>query len=706
MATIAQSVPAPPGTWTWLREFLREELTPYPGRVALVARIVIAATLAMIVTMTFRIPNGAYAAIFALQISRESPRATVQNVKTILIAFACSALYVLMGAIFFLGDPVHRLLWVIGTLFLIFYALSTLTNYTAAARFGYLAVISIPLWDQQVSAELRVEDTLWAVGAVTVGSVITVLVELIFAELRPGDELIHHIAHRLAAIEELLGCYAADRPVDEKTKKEITRQAMVGTSRLRRILQRSAYSQHYREQMGAVVGLVGRLVDMAANLIVLSVQVSGDDRKRIRSLAGSIASIRADLVSGRIPHPIEAECDISPTPPLLREMETTVSMIAGVFTGSQSLAAYAQPQAGGDPPSRLFVPDALSNSEHFKFALRGCLAASLCYIIYTSVNWPEISTAITTCFLTALTTIGASRQKQVLRFAGALAGGVLAGIGAQVFILPHLDSITGFTLLFLVVTIAASWIGTSSPRLSYFGVQVAIAFYLINLQEFKFQTSLEVARDRVLGIMLGLFMMWLFFDQLWGVPAVVQMKRAFIATLRSLAQFAREPLSKGLRAAIERTYSLRETINKNFDQVRASADGVLLEFGPSRQQDLALRNRIRSWQPQLRMIFVTRIALLKYRLQLPGFELPEAVRVAQQEFDDRLAETLDGMAGRIEGKAPEVKKNLEDSLERLEQTIRTCSSEEPEEGLAVRLQTFLSLSRRIEDLTISLDKEI
>jgi hypothetical protein len=32
--------------------------------------------------------------------------------------------------------------------------------------------------------------------------------------------------------------------------------------------------------------------------------------------------------------------------------------------------------------------------------------------------------------------------------------------------------------------------------------------------------------------------------------------------------------------------------------------------------------------------FVTRIALLKYRLQIPGFELPKAVRLAQQEFDD------------------------------------------------------------------------
>ena len=706
MATLAQSVPARFGVWAWFREFLREELAPYPGRGALVARTVIATTLAMIIVMTFRIPYGAYAAAYALQISRESPQGTVKDVKAIVIAFALSALYVLIGARFFLDDPAQRLLWVIGTLFLIFYALSALTNYSAAARFGYLAVISIPLWDSHIPAEVRVENTLWAVGAITVGSVVTVLVELVYAELRPGDELIHHISHRLAAIEELLGSYIAGRLVDEKTKKEITRLAMVGTSRLRRILQRSAYSQHYREQMGALAALVGRLVDIAANLTDLSIQVSDDDRSRIRRLTEDIASIRADLLAGRIPQLIGPRSNISRTAPLLGEMETTVSLIPGVFTGSPSLDAYAPPQPGGDRALRLFVPDALSNSEHIKFGLRGCLAASLCYIIYTAVDWSEISTAVATCFLTALTTVGASRQKQVLRFAGTLAGGVVAGIGAQVFILPHIDSIAGFTVLFLAVTIAAAWIGTSSPRLSYFGVQVAVAFYLINLQEFKFQTSLEVARDRVLGIILGLFMMWLVFDQLWSVPAVVQMKRALIASVRLLAQFVREPFSKDLRVAIERGNSLRETINKNFDQVRASADAVLFEFGPSREQVLALRNQIRRWQPQLRTIFVTRTALLKYRLQLPGFELPDAMRAAQQEFDNRVAETLESMADRLEGKASEPGENLEGSLERLEQTTRTCCSEEPQELLTARLQTFLPLSRRIQELTMSLSKEI
>jgi multidrug resistance protein MdtO len=232
----------------------------------------------------------------------------------------------------------------------------------------------------------------------------------------------------------------------------------------------------------------------------------------------------------------------------------------------------------------------------------------------------------------------------------------------------------------------------------------ALAFYLINLQEFAFQTSLLVARDRVIGILVGLLMMWLTFDQLWSAPAAVEMKKTFISNLRALARLVREPLPGKERAWDG--YALRETINANFDNVRGLADGVLFEFGPSRQRNLALRDRIRHWQMQLRILFGTRTALLKYRFQLPGFELPQAVRLAQLEFDNRLAQALDGMADRMEDKGPEIRENLEDSFKRLEQTTLDCCSESPKEALAARLQAFLLLSRRIESLTSALDREI
>jgi multidrug resistance protein MdtO len=279
-------------------------------------------------------------------------------------------------------------------------------------------------------------------------------------------------------------------------------------------------------------------------------------------------------------------------------------------------------------------------------------------------------------------------------------------MGAQIAVLPYLDSIAAFTVLFIAVSAVGAWFATSSPRLAYFGVQLIIAFYLINLQEFKEQISLGVARDRVVGILLGLFAMWLVFDQLWGTLASVELKKAFIANLRALAEFQRQPRPEERKIAIERSYSLRETINTNFDKVRSLADGVQFEFGPSRPQDLRLRSQIRKWQPQLRMLFLTRITLFKYRLRLSGFELPEAVSVSQQELDRRLAAILDRMADRMEEKSPSEDLDLKGVFERLEKTARACCSERPEQSIAIELKTFLTLSRTAESLVMSLENEI
>jgi multidrug resistance protein MdtO len=603
--------------------------------------------------------------------------------------------------------PVLHFVWIIMTFFVTFYALSTITSYVVATMFANMISVGVPLSDRHVSAETNVEDTLWVVLAASIGVVVTAAVELAFARMRPGDDIVLPIAERLAAVQNLLARYAEARPVDQAIEKRIIRLGMLGTSLLRRALRRSDYSLHYRAQMGGVVALVGRLVDITATLTQLSFEPSSTDQKQLRDLAATVAIIRADLMNRRIPTSTQFNPDeeVSRGVPFLREMENTVSLIPHAFTGSRTMEEYLPP-SGDIPRSKLLAPDALDNPEHVKFALKGCLAASVCYIIYNSIAWPGISTAVTTCLLTALSTIGSSRQKQILRFAGALVGGFLIGMGSQMFILPYLDSIAGFTVLFVVVTALASWFMTSSPRLSYFGLQVALAFYLINVQEFAMQTSLSVARDRVVGILLGLFVMWVVFDQVWGASASLEMKTKFISILRLLAQFAREPLSTDLRVAAQRSYSLRETINNSFDQVRALADGVLFEFGPSRQQDLALRSRIVHWQPQLRMLFLTRIALWKYRARLPGFELPEAVGVAQQEFDGRLARASDGMANRIEGRAREGKDAFENAFERLEQTVRSSCSEGRERLVTEKLQTFLALSRSINSLTTSLEKEI
>ena len=705
MATIAQRAPESHRPLAWFPEFLKEELAPYQGRTALVARMTVAATLVMIICMILRIPYGFQGAIYALLISRDSPRATLHSSGTILLFTVIGAIYILISAFFVISIPLLHFFWVIGSFFLAFFVLSTINSYGAASTFAIMIAVGVPLWDRHLSAETNVEDTLWLSLAASVGVVVTVALELAFVRRKRDDDVVLPIGERLAAIHELLTCYIEDGTADQATQEKLTSLAMRGTSSLRRALRRSDYSTQYRHQMSGVVELVGRLVDIAAILPELTFNLSRDAQKQFKDLAAAIAKTRADLTGRRIPDPISFNLDNEPLDglPLLREMETIVELIPAAFASSRSMDEY--PTASDDPPrQQLVAPDAFASSEHLEFALKGCLAASFCYVIYNAIAWPGISTAVTTCLLTALSTIGASRQKQTLRFGGALVGGFLIGMGSQISILPYLDSIAGFTVFFILVTAVASWIMTCSPRLSYFGLQVALAFYLINVQEFAMQTSLSVARDRVVGILLGLLMMWLVFDQLWGAPAAVEMKRTFVSNLRWLAQLAREPLSG--REKTWRSYSLRETINANYDKVRSLADGVLFELGsPTRQQDLVLRNHILRWQPRLRMLFVTRVALLKYRLQLPGFELPKPIAAAQREFDNNFALELEMLADRMEGRSSAEHPAAENWLACLERTIESEPPEESQQTFDIGFQVLLSLDRRIRNLMISLTSD-
>ena len=332
---------------------------------------------------------------------------------------------------------------------------------------------------------------------------------------------------------------------------------------------------------------------------------------------------------------------------------------------------------------------------------------SACYFIYNAIDWPGMGVPVMlTCFPTAVSTIGLSRQRQVLRFAGFFVGGIVIGMSGQIFILPYLDSIAGFTMFFMLVTALAAWFMTSSPRLSFFGLQLGAMFYVINMQKFARETSLSVGRDRVVGVFLGLLMMWLIFDRLWSAPASVEMRRAFIATLRLVAQFAREPVSSEIRPALRRTSALHDTINAKFGSVRSLADGVLLEFGPSRPDNLALRDRIRRWQPQLQALFIMRGASLKYRLQLPGFELPEAVAASLQAYDERSAQMLEIIADRMDGKTPQESSVAADSFALLERVVESCRTDESRLLLSEHGATFVPLLCQIDRLTKRLTNQI
>jgi multidrug resistance protein MdtO len=333
-----------------------------------------------------------------------------------------------------------------------------------------------------------------------------------------------------------------------------------------------------------------------------------------------------------------------------------------------------------------------------QFAVRGTMAAMATYVIYTAIDWPGLSTCIATCIITALSTIGSSRQKQFLRLGGVIVGGIIIGFGSQMFVLPYLDSIAGFTLLFMFVTALSSWIATSSPRLSYLGVQLALAFYLINLQEFTIQTSLSIARDRVFGVLLGLMSMWLIYDRLWQKNALDEMQRLFARNLEMFAELTEQLLEKDQIKAIKRIRQLRDQLNAGFQAVSTQADAVLFEFGPSRERKLQVREDVRRWQPSIRTLLQVQITSVQYLVNRPLSNLPQPVAQAGVEFEQDVARVMHAMAREASGKpvagAPDINVSATQFQEAIHKYYQAAGTPVPTQasdvlGLAETLATII-----------------
>ena len=186
------------------------------------------------------------------------------------------------------------------------------------------------------------------------------------------------------------------------------------------------------------------------------------------------------------------------------------------------------------------MPDALSNPAHWQFALKTTLAIMIVYGVYTMLDWPGLLTSIVTVFFVALGSVGETVHKLTLRISGAIIGGLIAGLSI-VFVLPHFDDIGQLCLLTAVVVLFAGWVATSSERLSYAGMQIALAFFMGLLQTYSPATDLTVLRDRVVGILLGNIVMTLVFSVLWPESAVTRLRGALADALRSIAELLKSP---------------------------------------------------------------------------------------------------------------------------------------------------------------------
>lgn len=279
--------------------------------------------------------------------------------------------------------------------------------------------------------------------------------------------------------------------------------------------------------------------------------------------------------------------------------------------------------------------------EALHFAAKVTLAAMTAYILYTALDWNGIHTAMITCFFVAQESVGATIHKFTLRFLGALIGGAI-GILSLILVVPHLDSGGGLAILVGLVTLFAAWFASGSQRISYFGFQIAIAFYLVTLNSFSRTTKLVGARDRALGILLGNVLIALAVVHLWPVkvtPKIVDgVSRALDALADLLSIEGGGAESQGREAGLEQAFfagleKARQAAFLARFEARTAAGAAMVTdlssmFIPARALSLSASSEAATGQalPESERWRVETVTSLRRALALRLRELAEAVR--------------------------------------------------------------------------------
>jgi multidrug resistance protein MdtO len=706
MATAVTSLHDNQPSHGWFVDFLRQELAPYPDRGSTVARMVIAATLMMLIIMIFRIPNAAAGPVFAFMFARDSLASSVRSTLSVIYTFGAGMLFIPFGARMFASEPMTHFLWEAASLFAMFFLLRALRDYGSAVTTATVGATAMATWYLPGPGERNVANTLWGMFVAGIGVVVCLVVEVVYRALyKKLDDVVEGITTRLSLMEDLFRNYTNNKPSPPETKKMLAQYAFTGAGSLRRRLARTESNPLYQAQMTAVVSLTARSIDFASVIANEQVDLSLEDRQRFSDLAQHVSDLRESLIHRRKPESWELVENRSSSIRLLPDLERMIATIPQVFQGSVTLGPSVVPaQNAPKQEFKLFKDDAFRNPEYIRFASCGCLAAMLCYFIYTSLAWPGLFTSVMTCLLTALSDTGSSRQKQTLRFVGAVIGGFVFGMGSQIFILPYIDSITGFTVLFASVVAIAAWVATSSPRLSYCGTQMALAFFLVNLGEFRFHTSLTAERDRAIGVLLGVCMMGLVFRFTHHQTAVKQMFDAFIRNLRQMSQLVVSPSIRDNPERLAELHTLREQIAADFSAVSSAAEAISFETGAARAREIAAKEKIQRWQAVLRAFYLMEMPLLQFYHFNLRIEVSDSVRQVEIRFQQSCGAILSSIADCLEKQlgGDKCDQQLHPDL----QGLLHAATPEGKQLFSSHEETVVALSRNIASLLDQLEKDV
>jgi multidrug resistance protein MdtO len=624
---------------TWVA-FLRRELAPTPGRAGATFRLTLACLIVTIPILTHRFPFALVVLIVMYLITQEDTSATLLGSILGVIGVTISLGLALVAWMIALDIAWLRIGIICAFLFAGLFLKRVLRIGALGSALGLPGALVMILPDtvsvpgvSSPSPEVLTELLLWLWLCVTLGLGVNLGVQLLLA---PGDPLTllqRELDARLRAVIETIRRLAGATVSPRPSPVSLDALATSGMSRPLALLKTASLTRNWarqrHEELAAIITLVDRLVTDAAALQTLapSSPLDAEMQASLLRVAAACELVREAFGERRRPslRGASAPAATAAWPPLV-DMERTLDQIA--------LAVRVQEPVGHQQEEKregLLLPDAFTNSEYVQFAVRGTTACLICYLLFVGFDYPGIYTSVITCFVVALSTIGSSNQKGMLRFGGSALGGLM-GLAALVYAFPNVDGIGGFWLVFATGTAVAAWINFGSPRLSYGGYQSGLAFYKTIFQSFGPAISATVVRDRLIGIALGLIVFGLLEHVLWPVRAADRMRERLADVLHSLAALARACAAPGGLRSRE-VDAQRRLISEQVADVQGFIESS--KFEPDARDTAAIQRMTGDAQA----VFLVLLAIARHQ-----DVLPEAARTTAQRVPTDAASVLDALA--------------------------------------------------------------
>jgi multidrug resistance protein MdtO len=558
---------------------LRNELTPFPGRAQMTVRLVACVVLITVISMTLRVPQLAFQVFFIYFVTKEHLSLTTRVGAIMIMGSTISTVITVFLYKFTFDYPELRIPMMASVIFIGMF----LSRALVIGPLGFMVGFSIALYhtigEAALNTDTLVRNLLWLWTALTYATVLAILVNQVLLPVDPWAALVQALTLRLEAVRSVVLTTLKNGSAGGQINSALIEMGTRGSSPLRALLNfaesKDVRLKRRHSSLVATIAASEHLLNASGALAFRQPQtLSADDRRCAEALLVEIAHLKAVLPEHDPVLPLGKSDVAQATLPQLRELQFASETFRD---GLIRYVADAAPATTSKWKNRVFVADAFTNTSYVRFALKVTVSAMICYIIYNAVDWHGISTAFVTCCFIGLENTGATIRKAWLRLLGCASGG-LFGYLAILFLIPHMESIASLVLLAAMGAAMAGWISAGGERISYAGVQFAFAFFVCVFQGYAPDTNLALARDRLVGIALGITVTSIVYRQIWPEHAIDALRAALARVLRNFANLILIPQSsEGIEDEYKAADALQSANKSDLDLLSRLSELAIIE---------------------------------------------------------------------------------------------------------------------------------